>query len=87
MAEFLAEMYLPRHTADLARQYADRAERGAADLTLAGVPVRCVRSILVPEDETFLLLYVAPSVAAVRQAMVRAGLGWDHISAAVTAES
>ncbi len=57
-------------------------ERAGADLTREGHPVRCVRSIFVPEDETCFLLYDAPSADLVAEAVQRAGLRHEHISAA-----
>jgi hypothetical protein len=39
-----------------------------------GTPVRFLRSIFVPEDDTCFLLYEAPSARSVRQAAGRAGL-------------
>jgi ubiquinone/menaquinone biosynthesis C-methylase UbiE len=82
MAEFLVEVYVRRDDPRTARTSADRARRAAADLTREGRDVQCVRSIFVPEDETFLVLFEAPSVDAVSEAVGRAGLRCEHISAA-----
>ena len=46
--------------------------------------MRCLRSIFVPEDETCFLLYEATSAEVVAEAMQRAGLRHDHISAATS---
>ena len=59
MAEYLVELYVAQGDHDTARQYAARAELTAAELTREGRPVRCVRSIFVPEDETCFLLFEA----------------------------
>ena len=83
MAEFLVELYVPRGVARGFELEAERARAAAEQLTLEGTRVRCVRSILVPDDETCLLLYEADSIDAVREASVRSGLAFERISAAV----
>jgi DNA-binding CsgD family transcriptional regulator len=65
--EFLVESYATTSQLEQARSAADAVSR-------KGMRVRCVRSILVPEDETCFYLYDAPSAALVRRAAVRAGL-------------
>jgi hypothetical protein len=77
MAEFLVEVYLADHSTA-------RAARRAAQATdaPAGASARCLRSIVVPEDETCFLLYEAPSAEAVLEAVRRAGLQPEHVSAA-----
>jgi ubiquinone/menaquinone biosynthesis C-methylase UbiE len=82
MAEFLVEVYVRRDDPCTARTSAERAQRAAADLTREGREVQCVRSIFVPEDETFLVLFEAPSAEAVSEAVSRAGLRSEHVSAA-----
>jgi hypothetical protein len=84
MAEFLVELYVPGDDRAAARQQTVRAERAAADLTRDGTPVHCRWSVFVPEDETCLLLCDAPSADAVETALARAGLTWEHVSAAAT---
>jgi SAM-dependent methyltransferase len=85
MPEFLVELYVAHDDGSAARQHADRAERAGAEMAREGRPVRCVRSILVPQDETCFLLYEAPSADAVEEAVRRAGLRHEHISAASSA--
>jgi len=82
MAEYLVELYVAQGDHVAAQQQANRAEQASADLTREGRPVRCVRSIFVPEDETCFLLYEATSADVVAEAMQRAGLRHEHISAA-----
>ena len=84
MAEYLIELYVAHGDQDTARQYAARAELTATELTRAGRSVRCVRSIFVPEDDTCFLLYEADSVDLVTEAVGRAGLRLEHVSAATT---
>lgn len=83
MAEFLVELYVSRGAAGTFELDAERARLAAEQLTSEGTPVRCVRSIFVPEDEMCLFLYEADSMEAVREASVRAGLAFERISAAV----
>ena len=85
MAEFLVEVYLRHDNPQAARLHTERAERAAADLDREGQAVRCLSSIFVPEDETFLLLFRAPSAEVVEEAVNRAGLRCEHISAAASA--
>jgi hypothetical protein len=81
MPEFLLELYVARGAAASARRDAERATTAAAELTRAGTPVRCLRSIFVPEDETFFLLYEADSIDAVREAAARAGISYERLAA------
>jgi hypothetical protein len=85
MAEFLVEVYVRHDDLLSARSHTERAQQAAADLRREGWGVQCVRSIFVPEDETFLVLFEAPGVEAVAEAVSRAGLRCEHISAAASA--
>jgi hypothetical protein len=81
MGEFLVELYVSR--TDGAATVALAAERlrlGAEAATRAGTPVRCVRSIFVPDDETCFLLLEAESAGDVRGAAQRAGLRFEHVA-------
>ena len=44
-----------------------------------GIPVRFLRSIIVPEDETCLFLFEADAVDVVREAARRAELSFEHV--------
>jgi hypothetical protein len=81
--EFLVELYVPRDDSTAAARGAARARLAGEALTLEGTPIRYLRSIYVPEDETCFYLYEATSVADVRAAARRAGLPTDHICEAV----
>jgi SAM-dependent methyltransferase len=85
MAEYLVELYVAHGDHVAAQQHAERAEHASAELTREGHSVRCLRSIFVPEDETCFLLYEASSAEVVAEAVQRAGLRHDHISAATSA--
>ena len=84
MAEYLVELYVAQSDHTAAQHHVARAERAGADLTREGRAVRCVSSILVPEDETCFLLYEADSADLVTEAVARAGLRLEHVSAAIT---
>lgn len=78
MAEFLVEFYVSRTDVGAV----ERIRVAAAELTRAGAPVRQVRSIFVPEDETCFFLYEANSAAAVREAARRAALPFGRVAEA-----
>ena len=84
MAEYLVELYVAQGDHLAAQQHAERAERAGTELTREGRPVRCLSSIYVPEDETCFLLYEADSADLVEEAIQRAGLRHEHISAATS---
>jgi len=64
---FLVELYLPQAAAEAA----------------AATSIRCLGSVFVPDDETWFLLYEAPSEDAVRRAVELAALPCARITAAV----
>jgi hypothetical protein len=63
-----------------------RARAAAAEISTIGGHVRCLRSIFVPEDETWFLLYEAASAATVSRAIARGGLRCGRIVEAVAPE-
>jgi uncharacterized protein DUF4242 len=63
-------------------QLTDAGRSASERLKRAGVPVRFVRSIFVPEDDTCFHLYQAASAGAVREAAENAGTGFRRIHAA-----
>lgn len=84
MSEFLVEVYVSRVAAD-GRAPADEALSQAAEqLTREGRPVRFLRSIFVPDDETCFYLYRAQSVEAVHAALARIGLRFERVSEVVS---
>jgi SAM-dependent methyltransferase len=84
MAEYLVELYVAQGDHALAKHHVAVAERAGADLTREGRAVRYLQSFFVPEDETCFLLYEADSVDLVTEAVGRAGLRLEHVSAATT---
>lgn len=85
MSEFLLEAFCPRNAFQLNPRRAYEVQFVADQLTREGKPVRFVRSILVPEDETCFYLFEAPSVEAVHEAAERAGLQVERVTEAVSA--
>jgi len=80
MSDFLIERYVSRANATQVDADAERARIAAEEMTGEGADVRHLRSIFIPEDETCLDLYRAPSAEAVREAATRAGLVFDRIT-------
>jgi ubiquinone/menaquinone biosynthesis C-methylase UbiE len=81
MAEFLVELYVSGADADGADRETRRARSAAAALTAEGRPVRLVRSIFVPEDETCFLLVEADTAEAVHEAANRAAVPFERVLA------
>jgi hypothetical protein len=84
MPEFLVELYGSQTDTAAVAHGANRAQAAAAEVTREGTPVRYMRSIFVPEDETCFYLYEASSVEAVEEAVRRAGLTFERVAGAVT---
>ena len=82
MTSWLVEGYAPIST-DLT-EVQERAREAASGLTLAGTPVRYVRTIFVREDETCFHVFEAASAESVREVARRALLSAQRI---VEAES
>jgi hypothetical protein len=80
VAEFLVEQYLSRTNPDAVCSGADRARLASAELTREGTPVRFLRAIFVPEDETCFYLFEAGTADAVREAARRAALEFEHVA-------
>jgi hypothetical protein len=80
MNEFLVELYVSCTEPNGVERRAERAQRAAVELTQAGTPVRFVRSIFVPSDETCLFLFEAVSIDAVRETARRAALAAEHVA-------
>ena len=74
------ELYVSCTEPNGVERRAERAEQAAVELTAAGTPVRFVRSIFVPADETCLFLFEAASIDAVREVADHAALPFDHVA-------
>ncbi len=84
MGQYLVELYLSRIGAGDLTAIVARARAAAAELSSEGAPVQCLRSIFVPADETWLLLYDAPDAVAVGRAVARADLRCERVLEAET---
>lgn len=82
MAEYLVELYVPRTSAPVVASDVRRL-LGGEELTREATAVRCVRSIFVPDDETWFLLYEATSADDVRAAARSVDLPVERIVEAV----
>jgi hypothetical protein len=85
--EYLVELYVSPPDVGTVRRLANSARIAAEEQTGRGVPVRHLRSIFVPEEETCFMFYDAPSRDAVRDAARLAELPFVCIAAAMAASS
>ena len=83
MAEFVVECYVSRTNAGAVERGTERARNAAEELTREGTPVRYVRSIFLPEDETCFFICEAASADTVREAARRAALPFERVAEAV----
>jgi hypothetical protein len=81
MSSYLLEAYTPASA--LLEEVEARVRNAAAELSESGTPVRHVRSIFVPEDETCFHVLEGPSSEAVAEAARRAGISTPRITKAV----
>ena len=59
MAEYVVELYIAREPVAALKLGAERARRAAEELIREGTPVRFLRSIFLPADETCFFLCAA----------------------------
>jgi hypothetical protein len=81
---FLVELYVSRSDHAVVEQGAERARLAAEELSREGTPVRYMRSIFVPEDETCFLLYEAVRAQDVEEAARRAAVPFERVAEVVT---
>jgi hypothetical protein len=80
MSSYLLEAYTPASA--LLEDVESRVRIAAAEVSESGMPVRYVRSIFVPEDETCFHLLDGPSRDAVAETAKRAGISTPRINKA-----
>jgi hypothetical protein len=80
MAEFLVEFYLSRTDAAALGCSVRRARLAAEEQTRQGTPVRYLRSMYLPDEETCFLLYEAESAEAARRAAALAAIAFERVS-------
>ena len=79
MNEYLVELYVSKTNCAAIAAGAELLGRAADELTAEGTPVRLVRTIFVPEDETCFVLVEAPTPEAVRETAQRAALPLERV--------
>jgi uncharacterized protein DUF4242 len=79
VAHYVVELYLPGIADGELDALTARAKAAAAELTRAGTSVRFLRSLFLPEDETYFCVYEAPSQEAAIEASRRAELAFDRV--------
>ena len=77
--EYLVEVYVPRLGEDELQRAAERARSAAEEMSREGIPLRFIRSVFIPEDETCFWLYEGPSAAAVGEASRRAAISFERV--------
>jgi hypothetical protein len=80
MTEFLVEFYLSRTDTAAFGRSVRRARLAAEKQTRQGTPVRYLRSMYLPDDETCFLLYEAGSAEAARRAAALAAIAFEQVS-------
>ena len=75
------ERYVSRADACAIERDAERVRLAAEEQTRRGIPVRFLRTIFVPDDETCFLLFEASSAEAVRDAADLAALPYERVNA------
>ena len=75
------ELYVSRDDACAIERDAERVRQAAEEQTRRGIPVRFLRTIFVPDDETCFLLFEASSADAVRDAADLAALPYERVNA------
>ena len=87
MTEFLVELYLPPTVPEAVEHLARCARVAAEEQRVRGVPVRYVRSISVPEEQTYFVFYDAPSREAASETARLARFAAVCIAASETTET
>ena len=83
MPEFLVELHRPEHGWDELQALGAQARAAAEQVNSKETPIRFLRSIFVPDNETCFYLFEAGSIDVVREAAQRAGLELEHVAEAV----
>jgi Protein of unknown function (DUF4242) len=84
---YLLEAYLSKSVADGPAGTADRAALAAQEMQREGTPVRYLRSIFIPQDETCFHIFEARSEKDVRDAAERAGIRAERVLETTTLDA
>jgi hypothetical protein len=79
MSEYLVEAYVSPRAREIAGPGSAEIGAAAAELTREGQPVRLIRTVLVPDDETGFYLFEAATSEAVVEAARRCGLRFERV--------
>jgi hypothetical protein len=79
MKSYVVALELPSGDATELAAAGEQARIAAEQLSREGIAVRWVRSVYLPEEDTCLLVFEAPTPEAVDAAGRRAGLTYDRI--------
>jgi hypothetical protein len=85
--DYLAEAYTARSNAAEIEAAAERATAAAAALTASGHPVRHLRTVFVPEDETSFHFFEANAAEDVAEAVRRADIACERVAEAIVLDS
>ena len=83
MGNFIVELYVSRGEEAALERGVELTRRTAERLTREGTPVRHLRSLFVPEDETCYFLFEADDASAAQAAAAAAGLPFERAATAV----
>jgi hypothetical protein len=83
MAKFMVELYVARGDDAAVERGVELTRRAAERLTREGTPVRHLRSIFVPEDETCFFLFEADDADAAQEAARASELPFERAVTAV----
>jgi hypothetical protein len=83
MGKFIVELYVARGDEGAIERGVELTRRAAELLTAAGTPVRHLRSIFVPADETCFFLFEADDADAAQEAAGASGLPLERQVTAV----
>lgn len=84
---YLVELHRPQDGWGELQAVAARARAAADELRAEGTPVRFLRSVFVPEDNSCVFLFEAASAEAVGEAGRRAALRIERVAEAVHVEA
>jgi len=83
---YLVEHYRPGMEGEGLRSWATQVRDTFVAMEREGMPVRYLRSTIVPADESLLCILEASSEELVRQAYTRAGIPFERLSTALAEE-
>lgn len=83
MASFVVETYVPRLSRGELNSLKRRLRSAAEAASRNGTPIRHVRTVHVPNDETCFHFFEAPSAEAVAAAAKQVGIAFDRIAEAL----